>query len=220
LYFYKISILTNCLTIIIISFEELLMETGLVMQLNVRRFQTIIDDQHEEAGRRAKTPLRKVAIVAVVQNPYAGRFVEDLQPLIDASVGLGREMAELAVSAMGGLGVQGYGKGGIVGLNGELEHANAMLTTQFAVPFRNAIGSGKAWISSMTKRAAPGTPIDIPMNHTDEVYVRSHYSGMSLYLPDAPQPDEIAVFFCLASGGRLNARVGGLTHEEVVTARK
>lgn len=185
------------------------------MQLNVRRIQTVIDDQHEDAGQRGEQPLRKVAVVAVVQNPFAGRYEADLKALIDASVPLGAEMAKHAVAAMGQREVQAYGKGGIVGLNGEQEHANALLTTQFATPFRDLIGSGKAWISSMTKRAAPGSLIDIPMNHVDDVYVRSHYNGMTLYLPDSPQPDEVAVIFCLASGGRLNARVGGLTHEEV-----
>lgn len=188
------------------------------MLLNVRRYQTIIDDQHEEAGRRVGL-LRKVAIVAIVQNPYAGRFVDDLKPLVDASVPLGAEIAKLALGAMQGLEVQSYGKGGIVGLNGEQEHANALLTTQFATPIRELMGCGKAWISSMTKRAAPGTPIDIPMNHVDDVYVRSHYNGMSIYLPDSPQPDEIAVIFCIANAGRLNARVGGLTHEEAIKAR-
>ena len=84
------------------------------------------------------------------------------------------------------------------------------------MPFRNAMGGAKAWISSMTKVAAPGTPIDIPMNHKDEVYVRSHYDGMTLMLPDAPMPDEVAVIFGLSSGPRLNARVGGMTHDEVM----
>lgn len=185
------------------------------MQLNVRRIQTVVDDQREEAGRRVEQPLRKVAVIAIVQNPLAGRFATDLHELINASVPLGAEMAEHAVAAMGKMEVQAYGKGGVVGLNGEQEHANALLTTQFATPFRDLIGCGKAWISSMTKRAAPGSLIDVPMNHVDDVYVRSHYNGMTLYLPDAPQPDEVAVIFCLASGGRINARVGGLTHEEV-----
>ena len=98
----------------------------------------------------------------------------------------------------------------------EQEHANALLTTAFAEPFRDAIGGAKAWISSMTKVAAPGTMIDIPMNHKHEVYVRSHYDGMTLVLPDAPNTDEIAVIFCVASGGRLNARVGGMSHDEAM----
>ncbi len=163
--------------------------------------------------------MRRVAAVAVVENPYAGRYVEELKPMIDGSVVLGKELGALALSAFGDYEVQSYGKGGIVGMNGEQEHANALLTTAFANPIRDLVGGGDAWISSFTKKGGPGTPIDIPMNHKDEVYVRSHYDGMSLVLPDAPMPDEVAVIFCLANRGRLNARVGGLTHEEVA-ARK
>jgi hypothetical protein len=101
-------------------------------------------------------------------------------------------------------------------LNGELEHAAALLTTVYANPIRDAIGGGKAWISSMTKVAAPGASIDVPMNHKDDVYVRSHYDAMTIALPETPMPDEIAIIFCLASHGRIGARVGGLTHDEVL----
>jgi hypothetical protein len=118
------------------------------------------------------------------------------------------------MDVVGNYEIQSYGKGGIVGLSGEQEHANALLTTTFATPFRDAIGGGSAWISSMTKVAAPGTPIDIPMNAKTDVYVRSHYDGMTIVLPDAPLPDEIALVFCMANRGRLNARVGGMTYEE------
>ena len=179
----------------------------------------IVEERKEEAGRIADQPLRRVAAVAVVENPYAGRYVEDLTPMIDASVRLGQDMAQLALSGFGQHEVQSYGKGGIVGLNGEQEHANALLTTAFANPIRDVIGGGDAWISSFTKKGGPGTLIDIPMNHKDDVYVRSHYDGMSVLLSDAPMPDEVAVIFCIANSGRLNARVGGLTHEDVM-ARK
>lgn len=189
------------------------------MDIKIRRNYVVTEERHEEAGRRADRPLRRVAAVAVVENPYAGRYVEDLKPMIDGSVALGRTMAEIALAAFGQHEVQSYGKGGIVGMAGEQEHANALLTTAFAKPIRDAIGGGDAWISSFTKKGGPGTLIDVPMNHKDDLWVRSHYDGMSIVLPDAPMPDEIAVIFCLANGGRLNARVGGLTHEDVV-ARK
>jgi hypothetical protein len=140
--------------------------------------------------------------------------------MIEASVALGREMAALALAAFGPHAVQSYGKGGVVGVAGEQEHANALLTTAFANPIRDAIGGGDAWISSFTKKGAPGTLIDIPMNHTGDVYVRSHYDGMSVVVPDAPMPDEIAVIFCIANRGRINARVGGLTHDEVAARAK
>jgi hypothetical protein len=189
------------------------------MTLKIRRTFVITEQRYEEAGRVTHTPLRRVAAVAVVENPCAGRYVDDLAPLIEDSIRLGAEVGSLALAAFGQYEIQSYGKGGIVGLDGEQEHANALLTTAFANPIRDLIGGGDAWISSYTKKAAPGTAIDIPMNHRDDVYVRSHYDGMSLVLPDAPMPDEVAVIFCLANRGRLNARVGGLTHE-AVTARK
>ena len=170
----------------------------------------MVEHRTVEAGRTSDTPLRKVAAVAVIENPYAGRYVEDLKPLIDASADLGRELARLAVRAMEPYSAESYGKGGIVGIWGEQEHANAVLTTTFADPLRRAIGGGAAWISSFTKRAAPGTPIDVPLAYKDALYVRSHYDGMTIMLADAPQPDEIAVVVCLANRGRLNARVGGL----------
>lgn len=186
------------------------------MKLKIRRQFTLIEDKSEDFGQVGDEAIRKVAVVAVIENPHVGRYVDDLKPMIDASVELGELMARRAVAAMGDAPVQSYGKGGLVGVGGEQEHANAVLTTAFAEPFRHAIGGGKAWISSMTKVVAPGTTIDIPMNHKDDVYVRSHYDGMTITLADTPMPDEIAAIFCMASRGRLNARVGGLTHEEVM----
>jgi Amino acid synthesis len=189
------------------------------VDIAIRRTFVIVEERKEEAGRVADRPLRRIAAIAVVANPYAGRYVEDLKPLIDGSVKLGEEIAKLALSNFGQNEVQSYGKGGIVGLAGEQEHANALLTTAFANPIRAAIGGGDAWISSFTKKGGPGTLIDIPMNHKDDVYVRSHYDGMSIALPDAPLPDEVAVICCIANGGRLNARVGGLTHQEVMAKK-
>jgi len=188
------------------------------VHLKIRRTFTLVEERWIEAGRSADVPLRKVAAVLIVENPHIGGFVADLKPMIDASVELGRRIAAQAVSALGPYKAQSYGKGGIVGIAGEQEHANALLTTAFANPIREAIGGANAWISSMTKVAVPGTPIDIPMNCKDDVYVRSHYDGMTVMLHDAPQPDEIAVIFCLANRGRLNARVGGLSYEDAVKA--
>src|SRR5580698_7803933 len=116
------------------------------MVLRIRRFYTFIE-HHQGDGE----PLRKVAAVAIVENPYAGRYVEDLQPLIDASEALGMELGKLTMEALGPYSAQIYGKAGIVGMAGDQEHANALLTTVFANPFRCALGGGKAWISSFTK---------------------------------------------------------------------
>ena len=159
--------------------------------------------------------MKKIAVVAVLANPFAGRHVEDLKPLIDASAEVGAEMAARGVSLMAPYLCAGMGQGGVAGLAGEQEHVNALLTNVFAEPVRKATGGGKAWISSMTKRAGPGTTIDIPMNHKDALYVRSFYDGMTLTLHDAPMADEIALILCMANRGRIGARVGGLKPEDV-----
>jgi len=185
------------------------------MKLKIRRTYTFVENRSIEAGKAAPIPLRKVAAVVVVENPYAGRYAKDLNPLIKASAAIGRELAAMAAAALAPYQAQSLGKGAIVGISGEQEHANALLTSEFAEPLRVALGGGKAWISSMTKVAAAGTIIDIPMNCKDALYVRSHYDGMTLMLPDAPMPDEIAVILCLANRGRLNARVGGLSYDKL-----
>ena len=190
------------------------------MRIPIRRTQIVIEERHVEAGQAATDPLRRMATIAIVGNPYAGRFVDDLAPMIAASADIGRQMAAMMISGFGQYPIQSYGKGGLVGIAGEQEHANAMLTTAFANPFRDVLRGADAWISSFTKVGVAGTPIDIPMNHRGDVYVRSHYDGMSIVIPDAPQADEIVLIFCVANRGRLNARVSGLTHEEVETRHK
>jgi len=183
--------------------------------MEVRKIVTFAEEIFTEAGRPADPPLRKVAVVAVVKNPFAGSYVEDLGPLTKASLELGRRITALGVAAMGGLPVQSYGKAGLVGTAGEQEHAVAMLTTVYGNVMREAVGGGKAWISSMTKRVAPGESIDIPLAHKDALYVRSHYDGITLTLHDAPLPDEIAIIAAFANRGRINQRVGGLAAHEV-----
>lgn len=184
------------------------------MKLRTRRWFSFVEHQLDH-GHEQGVPLRKVAVVAVVENPYAGKHVDDLGPMIAASEELGRDMGKLLVETLGPYEVQSYGKAGIAGLAGEQEHANALLTTTFANPLRDVVGGGKAWISSFTKRAAPGTPIDIPLACKDALYVRSHYDGMTVLLPDAPSADEIAVIFCVANRGRIGARVGGLKFDDM-----
>lgn len=181
-----------------------------------RRIYTIVDDIFEDGPTRPETPQKKVAVVAIVANPYAGQHVDDLTPMINASPKLGELMAKRLIDKLDGSEVQSYGKGGIAGLGGEPEHASALLTTVFANPIRDAIGGGDAWISSFVKLSAPNAMIDIPMNHKDDVYVRSHYDGMSIFVPGGPLNDEIAIIFCVATRGRINARVGGKSHEETL----
>ena len=186
------------------------------MQLKVRRWQAIIEEKLEEAGRPAGAePLRKTAIVAFVENPYAGKYVEDLGPMIEASPELGARMAAKLREAHGDWPALSYGKAGVVGLGGEQEHANALLTTPAAMPLRDVIGGGKAWISSVTKMGGPGTILDVPLASKDALYVRSLYNAMTLYFADGPMPDEIALVFAVANRGRINARVGGLELKDV-----
>jgi hypothetical protein len=183
--------------------------------ITIKRVLTFLDETRAADGRATVPPLRKAAAVAILDNPFAGRFVQDLSPLTRASEAVGREICAIAVRLLGSEPAASYGKAAVVGINGEQEHGNAMLTTVFGNVMREAAGGGKAWISSMTKRAAPGATIDIPLAHKDALYVRSHYDGMTLMLPDAPQPNEIAIIAVYASRGRPNHRVGGLAAAEI-----
>jgi hypothetical protein len=184
------------------------------MNLALVRHVTLIDEI-KPGARDGGSPLRKVAVIGLVKNPMAGAYGEDLKPMIEASVALGRELSSIAVAAMNPYKVESYGKGGIVGIAGRQEHVNALITSAFAEPLREAVGGARAWISSYTKCAAPGASIDIPLAHKDALYVRSHYDGITVTVPEGPQPDEIAVIICLANRGRIDARVGGLRAEEI-----
>ena len=183
--------------------------------MKIRRMLAFFDEARSEAGREGAPPLRKSAAVAVVQNPFAGRYIEDLRALTEASEAIGREICAVAVALLAPHKPVSYGKAAVVGLAGEQEHGNAMLTTVFGNVMRDAAGGGKAWISSMTKRAAPGASIDIPLAHKDALYVRSHYDGITITLHDAPLPDEIAIICGYASRGRLNHRIGGLAADQI-----
>ena len=182
----------------------------------IRRTLTFVEEVSVEAGQRVDPPLRKVAAVAVIDNPFAGRFERDLAPLTEASAEIGRHICQLAVSLHRlRTRSESYGKAAVIGMNGEQEHGVAMLTTVFGNVMRDAAGGGKAWISSFTKRAAPGATIDIPLAHKDALYVRSHYDGITITLPDAPLPNEIAIICAFANRGRPNHRVGGLAAGEI-----
>src|ERR1700728_4641137 len=184
-------------------------------KMPIKRVLTFLDEVRSADGRDVTPPLRKAAAVAIIDNPFAGRCVEDLSPLTRASEAIGREICAIAVRLLAPDQAVSYGKAAVVGINGEQEHGNAMLTTVFGNVMREAAGGAQAWISSFTKRAAPGATIDIPLAHKDALYVRSHYDGMTLTLPDGPQADEIAVIICLANRGRIGARVGGLQASKI-----
>ncbi len=181
--------------------------------IQVRKFVTVVEHVVQEAGIDAVPPLRKVAVAAVVRNPYAGRYSEDLSGIVEPSRELGVELGRLLVEAMGGP-VQGYGKAAIVGTNGELEHTHAFLTSVLADRLREAVGGGKAWISSTGKRGAMGAEIDVPLASKDALFVRSHYDTITVRIADAPEPDEAVVILAGASRGRPNFRLGGLRLED------
>ena len=159
--------------------------------------------------------LWKHALAVVVQNPYAGRFAKDLNLLTAPSVKLGYEMANRLLALCGSHSIEGYGKAAVVGVEGEYEHGNALLTTAFADPIRERIGGAKAWIPSTGKRGSVGSTIDVPLAHKDALYVRSHYDTCSLSFSDAPGPREIVVIFAVATRGRLHARLGGLAASDI-----
>jgi hypothetical protein len=182
--------------------------------IDIRKIFSQVEEIRTSAGREDGTPLRKVAVCAVIKNPYAGLgYVEDLSALIRASDAIGRELGERALSLLGAP-VESYGKGGLVGEAGEQEHINAALTSVFGNAFREALGGGAAWITSVTKAGAAGAVIDIPTAYKDEVWVRSHYDGMEVRIPDAPHADELVVIAAVTNRGRLNARVGGMSVAE------
>jgi len=170
-----------------------------------------------EAGLGADgPPLRRLVIAAAIHNPYAGRSSVDLSEIVDASDLLGEEVGRRVVAAMGGDAVQSYGKACLVGSAGEYEHGNAFLTALFADPVRAAVGGGKAWVPSTGKVGAPGATLDIPLAHKDALYVRSNYDTVTVSFGDAPRADEVVIAFAFATRGRLHARLGGISADEVV----
>ncbi len=183
--------------------------------MEVRKIVTIIEDVFIEGEKKVAKPVRKVAAIAVIKNPYAGTYQEDLNPLIDYSEEIGKVISERAVEALGkDRKVDSYGKAAIVGEKGELEHAAALLHPKLGTPLRSAVGGGKAIIPSVNKIGRMGDSIDIPLHFKDAAFVRSHFDGMTVSVSDAPKTDEILLAVAVTDGGRPNPRVGGLKKEE------
>lgn len=179
-------------------------------------FLQIEDSLATEMGQEADgEPLRKFVIAACIHNPFAGRYVQDLSAWIDASPTLGEEFGRRIQAAAEGGSIESYGKAILVGIDGEYEHGNALLTNPAANPIRDALGGGKSWVPSSGKRGGPGTILDIPLAHKDALYVRSHYDTVSVMFNDAPNRDEVLVCWAFATRGRLNARLGGLKASDV-----
>ncbi len=187
------------------------------MKARIRKVVTVLEEVRSEMGRPVDPPSRRAAAVAVIANPFAGRFVEDLGDLVDIGEELGGLLAEKAVAALGidGPSAQGYGKAAAVGENGEIEHAAAILHPKLGGPVRKVLGKGAALIPSSKKRGGPGVALDIPLGHKDAAFVRSHFDGMEVRINDAPRADEIVVAVAVTDSGRPFPRVGGLTKDQI-----
>jgi hypothetical protein len=182
----------------------------------IRKLAVWVEETHTEAGRPVSPPTRKAVAVAVIANPFAGRYAEDLSELIAIGAELGGLLGARCVAALGIAPdqAQGYGKAAMVGEDGELEHAAAILHPALGAPLRAAVGGGAALVPSAKKMGGPGQPLDVPLGHKDAAYVRSHFDAVEVRLNDAPRAGEILVAVAVTDSGRPLARVGGLTHAE------
>ena len=182
-----------------------------------RKILTILEETHEETGREIKPITRKAAAIAIVKNPYAGMYQQDLEVLVDLGERLGWMLGKRAIALLGipPDQVQSYGKAALVGEDGELEHAAAILHPKLGAPLRAAIGKGAALIPSAAKRGPMGATLDVPLGHKDAAWVRSHFDAMTVSVPDAPRRDEILVAIVLTDSGRPLPRIGGLEVKDI-----
>jgi hypothetical protein len=187
------------------------------MKARIRKLATFLEETREEMGQSINPPARRVAAVAVIENPYAGKYAEDLSELIAIGEELGELLAQRAVAALGvsGTAVESYGKAAAVGENGEIEHAAAILHPKLGTPVRRVLGKGAALIPSSKKCGGMGVVLDVPLGHKDAAYVRSHFDGMEVRINDAPRANEIMVAVAVTDSGRPLARVGGLTKDQI-----
>jgi hypothetical protein len=187
------------------------------MKAKIRKIVTLVEETLTEQGQTIGPPLRRAAAIGVIENPFAGKYQEDLSLLIDIGEELGGLLAERAVAALGiaGSQVESYGKAAAVGENGELEHAAAILHPKLGAPVRKMLGKGAALIPSSKKRGSLGVVLDVPLGHKDAAFVRSHFDGMEVRINDAPRADEIMVAVAVSAGGRPLARIGGLSVSEI-----
>ena len=177
--------------------------------LQIRRVVIQVDEIHHEMGKQIDPPTRKAVAAAAILNPFAGKFVENLEPMYDLGAEIGGYLARRAVEALGGkpADVQSYGKGAIVGVDGEIEHAAAILHPRFGKPVRAAVEKGDDIIPSTKKMGGPGASITLPLTNKDSIWSFDHMDAAEISMPDAPRPDEIVVAVVVADRGRPLARV-------------
>src|ERR1700722_16174604 len=188
-----------------------------IVKARIRKIATFLEEIHTEMGRSIDPPTRRAAAVAVIENPYAGKFVEDLSELMLIGEELGELLTLRAVAALGVLAtaVESYGKAAAVGENGGIGHAAAILHPKLGAPVRKVLGKGAALIPSSKKRGGLGVVLDIPLGHKDAAFVRSHFDGMEVRINDAPRANEIMVAIAVTDSGRPLPRVGGLTKNQI-----
>ena len=182
--------------------------------MKIRKIVTIVEETFIEGFKEVEGPIRMAASMAVIHNPFAGKYQEDLSPLIEEySTYLSNELVPRARKALDAE-VEGYGKGALVGLDGEIEHGSAIIhTVEWGKPFRDAIGGGKALLPSAEKRGSAGVPLDVPVKHRIDDHIRSHHQTLEVRIPDAPRSDEIVIVAALANSGRAHPRIGDLKAE-------
>jgi hypothetical protein len=182
--------------------------------IDVRKKALTIETVYHEGGPPAATPLRMAAAVAVVRNPFAGRYEADLMPFMAELRGLGKELATDLVDALGKDQVQAYGKAAIVGVDGELEHG-AVWHEAGGWAMRQVLGEPKAIVPAAKAVAGTGFRLMVPLHYIHAAYVRSHFNTMDVGIQDAPRPKEILYGLVMATGGRVHSRLGGLLKEQV-----
>ena len=188
------------------------------MKSQIRKIIVQVDEVLQEGGQAVNPPTRRALAMAVIANPYAGKFSENLDLLIDIGEELGGLLGERCVKA---LGIQpeeahSYGKAAIVGEGGELEHAAAILHPKLGAPLRQAVSKGAALVPSAKKQGTLGAAIDVPLGHKDAAFVRSHFDAMEARVNDAPRANEIVVAVVVTDSGRPHPRIGGLQLHEII----
>jgi hypothetical protein len=186
------------------------------MKLDIRKTVVWVEETLTEMGKSIDPPTRKAVAVAVIANPFADKYVEDLTPLMDMGAALGAILGDRCVAALGITpeAAESYGKAAMVGESGELEHAAAILHPKLGGPLRRAVEKGAALVPSSKKMGGPGQDLDVPLGHKDAAYVRSHFDGIEVRMNDAPRRNEILVAVAVTDSGRPLPRVGGLGHAD------
>jgi Amino acid synthesis len=184
-------------------------------EVQVRKKLTIVEEIFHEGGPVSEQALRRGATLAVIHNPFAARYVENIAGFMEDLKPLGLDMAKALIIALGGAkSVEGFGKGAIVGSSGELEHG-ALWHVPGGYAMRELLGDAKAIVPSTKKVGGPGTRLDVPITHINASYVRSHFDAMEVGVTDAPRSDEIVLALVMTTGPRIHARVGGLKASEI-----